>query len=348
MSVRIAVPRVRPHRPRSERARATLAVAGVAGASLAVAVVAAAAVLALLADVRRAAVLAGAMTVLGAVVVAVAGWGAWAAAGRALRPVRRLDAELAEITAADPRRRLAVPDAGTEAGRLARRVNGVLDRLERSTVHRRRFIADASHELRTPLTGLRAQIELALADPADPELVDTLRRSLRDSERLHRIVDDLLALARLESGVTPDREPVDLAALVEAEVARRTAPVRVHAKAEPGLTVEANRFEVTRLLLNLLDNAERHANGLVEVEARQEGDSAIVEVRDDGPGIPHADRDRVFERFTRLDAARSRSEGGSGLGLALARQIAAVHGGTLRAADGALGARLVLRLPLAR
>ncbi|MGI5322353.1 sensor histidine kinase [Actinomadura nitritigenes] len=217
---------------------------------------------------------------------------------RVLRPVERLDAELAEITAADPARRLAVPDGRTGAGRLARRVNGVLDRLERATLHRRRFIADASHELRTPLAGLRTQIEPALADPEDPELVDTLRRSLRDSERLHRIVDDLLALVRLESGTAPDREPVDLAALVE-------------------------------------------------VEARREGDSAIVEVRDDGPGIPDADRDRVFERFTRLDAARSRSEGGSGLGLALARQIAAVHGGTLRAADGALGARLVLRLPLA-
>ncbi|MEU6748955.1 HAMP domain-containing sensor histidine kinase [Spirillospora sp. NPDC046719] len=343
MSVRIDARRVRP---RSERARVTLAAAA-AGSSLAAAVTAAAAALVLLADVRRAAVLAAVMAALGAVAVAVAGWGAWAVAGRALRPVERLDAELAEITAADPARRLAVPDGRTGAARLARRVNGVLDRLERATLHRRRFIADASHELRTPLAGLRTQIELALADPEDPELVDTLRRSLRDSERLHRIVDDLLALARLESGTPPDREPVDLAALVEAEAARRTAPVRVHAKAEPGLTVHADRFEVTRLLLHLLDNAERHADGLVEVEARQEGDSAIVEVRDDGPGIPHADRDRVFERFTRLDAARSRSEGGSGLGLALARQIAAVHGGTLRAADGALGARLVLRLPLA-
>ncbi|SNR74891.1 His Kinase A (phospho-acceptor) domain-containing protein [Actinomadura mexicana] len=244
--------------------------------------------------------------------------------------------------------RVTVPAAGGEAERLAERVNGLLARLEGALMQRRAFISDASHELRTPITGLRTRIELALAAPDDGDAVDTLRHSLADIDRLHRIVEDLFVLARIDSGDIPAREPIDLGVLVEAEAALRTPPVPMVVKVEPGLVVGGDRQRLGHAVGNLLANAERYAAAHIEVEARADGDGAVVEVHDDGPGIPSADRDRVFERFTRLDPARSRDKGGSGLGLSIAREIAVAHGGTLRVADGSYGARLVLRLPLAR
>ncbi|WP_420830924.1 sensor histidine kinase [Actinomadura graeca] len=253
-----------------------------------------------------------------------------------------------KISMSDMARRVEVPSSGDEIARLAARVNAVLARLEGSALQRRAFIADASHELRTPLTGLRTRIELALADPEDSELPDTLRQAVRDIERLHRIVEDLLSLARLDSGEVPDLEEVDLAALVEEELARRTPPVALAAKVEGGVRVEADRSQLCTVLVNLFGNAERHAAAMIEVEVRAQGSDAVVEVRDDGRGIPPADRDRVFERFARLDSARDRGAGGSGLGLAIARQIAMAHGGRLYVADGMYGARFVLRLPLLR
>ncbi|RSN58259.1 sensor histidine kinase [Actinomadura sp. WAC 06369] len=351
MSVRKAEGRV--HRPRSAPARGTVGALAVTGPPLLLGTVAAAVVLHVFADARWS-VLA---PVLAALLAAALGLGARAArraAERALRPVADAEAQMAEILeAADASRRVRVPPTGDAADRLAARINGVLDRLERSGRQRRAFIADASHELRTPLTGLRTRIELALAAPGDADLPETLDGALRDVERLHRIVDDLLALARLDAGEEPAREPVDLGALVESELAVRTAPVPLNAKVETGVIVEGNPIRLGRLLVNLLANAERHAVGLIEVEVRRDGAEAVLEVRDDGPGIPPADRDRVFERFTRLDSARSRVDGGTGLGLAVARATAVSHGGRLYAADTgrdtgreARGARFVLRLPL--
>ncbi|WUH96861.1 HAMP domain-containing histidine kinase [Spirillospora sp. NBC_00431] len=269
------------------------------------------------------------------------------AAGRALRPAARLQADLAGIEDAELSRRVPVPSTGDDLELLARRVNALLGRLENAALQRRAFIADASHELRTPLTGLRARIELALDAPDDGDHVDTLRRSLDDVDRLHHIVDDLLILARLDSGDMPAGEILDIGALVEAEAAGRAPPVPMTVKAESGVLVEANPPRLGRVVVNLLANAERHAVAMIEVTVHAEPGEAVVEVRDDGPGIPRADRDRVFERFARLDSARSRADGGSGLGLAIARQIAVAHGGRLYVGDGAYGARLVLRLPLA-
>ncbi|GAA4229010.1 hypothetical protein GCM10022254_20490 [Actinomadura meridiana] len=233
--------------------------------------------------------------------------------------------------------------------RLAGRVRALRDRLEEESLRRRAFVADASHELRTPITALRTRIELILDGPDDGGLDDTLRRSLDDVDRLHQIVDDLLVLASIDAGDLPARERVDLGALVETVTGGRVPPpVPTTIKIEPAVPVVGNPPRLGRLLLNLLANAERHASGGIEVEVRAERGEAVVEVRDDGPGIPPGARDRVFERFTRLDTARSRADGGSGLGLAVARQIAVAHGGRLYAADAAHGARLVLRLPLAR
>ncbi|WP_067461605.1 sensor histidine kinase [Actinomadura macra] len=348
MSVRDASPRVRSSKPRSARARETRVAMGVIGSLLVAAVTVTAVVLRVLVGPGHDLALAGSMAGLCVVALGLFGWGVWSATGRVVRPVARLETEMLEITMSDLARRVEVPSGGDETARLAGRVNAVLARLEGSALQRRAFIADASHELRTPLTGLRTRIELALADPEDGELLDTLRHSLRDVERLHRIVEDLLALARLDSGEEPNREPLDLGSLVDDELARRTPPVPLAAKVEAGIRVEADREQLCSVLLNLLGNAERHAAAMIEVEVRAEGTEAVVEVRDDGRGIPPADRDRVFERFARLDSARDRGAGGSGLGLAIARQVAVTHGGRLYVADGMNGARFVLRLPLLR
>ncbi|TDC68145.1 hypothetical protein E1200_12555 [Actinomadura sp. GC306] len=266
----------------------------------------------------------------------------------ALRPVERLNAELAGIEEAGLGLRVAVPSTGDALEQLAGHVNLLLGRLDETVLRCRSFTADASHELRTPLTGLRTRIELALTAPEDGEAGETLRQSLRDVERLQQIVEDLFVLAGMDSGDDSAREVLDIGALVETEAGRRDPPVPIAVKVEPGLLAEGNRPRLSRLLLNLLANAERHAASLIEVEARADQGEAVVEVRDDGPGIPPADRDRIFERFSRLDSARSRADGGSGLGLAIAREIAVSHSGRLYVGDGAAGARLVLCIPLAR
>ncbi|MEV4005831.1 HAMP domain-containing sensor histidine kinase [Actinomadura sp. NPDC049753] len=326
----------------------TLATDTALGCLMVAAVGAAAAVLYAFAGVDRPVVLAAVMAALASVAVAAARWGMAHSSRGSLRPVERLRRELERLTEDDGGGRVAVPATGDEAERLAERVNELLGRLETAMLERRAFISDASHELRTPITGLRTRIELALAAPEDGDAVDTLRHSLADIDRLHRIVEDLLVLARLDSGDIPAREPIDLGALVEAEAALRNPPVAMVVKAEPGLIVGGNRQRLGRAVRNLLANAERYAAAQIEVEVRADGDGAVVEVHDDGPGIPFADRDRVFERFARLDPARSREKGGSGLGLPIAREIALSHGGTLQVADGTYGARLVLRLPLSR
>ncbi|WP_067482270.1 sensor histidine kinase [Actinomadura hibisca] len=285
-----------------------------------------------------------------AVVLGLLAWGMWRAVGRALRPVARIEGELAEINATALDRRVPVPDTGDEIERLALTLNRTLDRLERSADQQRQFVADASHELRTPLTGLRTRVEFALADPDDTDLPETLREVLGDAERLQRIVENLLELARLDTGTESAREPLDLGELAAAELAAREPRVPVKADLSEGVTVVANRLQLARVLANLLANADRYAESSVEVTVRAEGGDAVLEVRDDGPGIPPADRERVFERFTRLDTARSRGAGGSGLGLSIARETADRHGGRLEAADvpeDEQGARLVLRLPLA-
>ncbi|GAA0577088.1 sensor histidine kinase [Actinomadura livida] len=350
MSVRHATRRGRPHRPGSARARGTLSVIGAAGSLLVAAVVLAAVALSLFAEVSGVAALAAVMAGLCLAALALLGAAASHAVRGAMRPVERLNAELdgIDIEEAELGRRVSVPAAGGDAEELAGRVNVLLARLDRAVLRRRSFIADASHELRTPLTGLRTRIELALAAPEDGAACDTLRHSLDDIDRIHRIVDDLLVLSRMDSGDAPVREVLDIGALVESEVGRRDPPVPTTVKAERGLLVEVNRPHLCRVVLNLLANAERHATSLIEVEARAERGEAVVEVRDDGPGIPPADRDRVFERFTRLDSARSRADGGSGLGLAVAREMAVLYEGRLYVGESATGARLILCFPLVR
>ncbi|MFI0206551.1 MULTISPECIES: cell wall metabolism sensor histidine kinase WalK [Streptomyces] len=273
---------------------------------------------------------------------------AWWVTGRALRPVNAIRRELAAVTASELDRRVPDPGGADEIARLARTVNDTLDRLERSDARQRQFTADASHELRNPLAAVRSRLEVALAmGRPDRESVGA---ALADTERLQRIAADLLLLARLDGGPAHRSEPVDLALLAAEDAARRGGPrgdagvsLRLDARAPVPASGDPARLE--RALANLVDNALRYARAEVVVRAAEHGGWRLLEVTDDGPGIPEADRDRVFERFVRLDAGRGRASGGTGLGLAIAREIARAHGGDVRAlpAPGG-GARLVLRI----
>ncbi|MFC8424282.1 sensor histidine kinase [Streptomyces sp. NPDC057236] len=266
----------------------------------------------------------------------------WLVTGRALRPVEGIRSEMAAITASeDLARRVPEPATHDEIARLARTTNETLAALEASVERQRRFVADASHELRSPIASLRTQLEVAAAHP---ELLD-LDGAVEDTVRLQHLAADLLLLARLDAGERPADARVDLSALAREEAAGRTG---VTVDAEPA-EVTGSRGQLGRVLANLLDNARRHARGRVTVTVRREGDRAVLGVADDGEGVAEADRERIFERFVRLDAARSRDDGGAGLGLAIARDVAVRHGGTLTASASPTGGALFeLRLPLAR
>ncbi|NEE07521.1 HAMP domain-containing histidine kinase [Streptomyces sp. SID7499] len=264
----------------------------------------------------------------------------WLVTRRALRPVEGIRREMAAITQSeDLARRVPEPDTHDEVARLASTTNETLAALETSVERQRRFVADASHELRSPIASLRTQLEVAAAHP---ELLD-LDGAVEDTVRLQRLAADLLLLARLDAGERPNDARVDLAGLAREAVEGRTG---VTVDAEP-VEVAGSRGQLGRVLANLLDNAQRHARSAVTVHVRREGDRAVVGVADDGDGVPEDDRERIFERFVRLDAARSRDDGGAGLGLAIARDVAVRHGGTLTAGRGPAGGALFeLRLPL--
>ncbi|MFE5239297.1 MULTISPECIES: sensor histidine kinase [unclassified Streptomyces] len=271
----------------------------------------------------------------------------WLVTGRALRPVEGIRRELSAITASeDLGRRVPEPDSRDEIARLARTTNETLTVLEASVDRQRRFVADASHELRSPIASLRTQLEVGAAHP---ELLD-VPGAVADTVRLQVLAADLLLLARLDAGERPGSAAVDLGALVREEVSQRAGDriVPEVTVADTGaLEVAGSRGQLARVVGNLLDNAERHAERSVAVSVRAEAGAVLVEVTDDGSGVPEAERERVFERFVRLDDARGRDDGGAGLGLAIARDVADRHGGTLTVgtAPGG-GACFTLRLPV--
>ncbi|KQX71555.1 HAMP domain-containing sensor histidine kinase [Streptomyces sp. Root1310] len=275
----------------------------------------------------------------------------WLVTRRALRPVEGIRREMAAITAAaDLTRRVPEPDTHDEVARLARTTNETLAALESSVERQRRFVADASHELRSPIASLRTQLEVGVAHPG---LLD-VPGAVEDTVRLQRLAADLLLLARLDAGEGPvSGARVDPAALAREEAAGRPD---VTVSVEPGEPapgavageVAGSRGQLGRVLANLLDNAQRHARSAVTVTVRRAGGQVVVEVADDGDGVPEADRERIFERFVRLDEARGRDDGGAGLGLAIARDVAVRHGGTLTVGETPTGGALFeLRLPIA-
>ncbi|MFB7619208.1 sensor histidine kinase [Kitasatospora sp. NPDC056181] len=277
----------------------------------------------------------------------------WRVTGQALRPVEAIRAEVEAITDRDLHRRVPEPATADEIARLAATMNAMLDRLEASGHRQRQFIADASHELRSPLAVLRTQLEVAHAHPDEAVRAELVHGALLDTDRLQALAGDLLLLARLDAAtVAADRprQRVDLTALVADTVLGRPAgPHRRTTDLAPDVRVDGIPLWLGRLLTNLLDNADRHAVTTVHVRLTTDPALAlaVLAVQDDGPGIAPGDRERVFERFTRLDDARSRDEGGSGLGLPIARDIARHHGGALTVTDTPGGATLTATFPLA-
>ncbi|SEH02300.1 Signal transduction histidine kinase [Nonomuraea solani] len=282
-----------------------------------------------------------------ALLIALAAWATWWITGRALRPVATMRTELDAVHAGDLSHRVTQPPGDDEVVHLAQSINSTLARLERSAEQQRQFASDASHELRTPIAGLRAQLESAQLYPDDTDVRALVDSALRDTDRLEAIITDLLLLARIGSRVDVVRERIDLAGLVRQELAVRNDKLPVRVDLTTGVTVEGVRLQLARVLTNLLDNAQRHAESRVRVtvDLEDDGGTAVLAVENDGMEIAEADRERIFERFTRLDAARSRDAGGTGLGLAIARDVAMAHRGQICVEDYEGGARFVLRLP---
>ncbi|WP_063021104.1 sensor histidine kinase [Nocardia niwae] len=268
----------------------------------------------------------------------------WLVTRRALRPVEAIRRQLAEIMDGDLSRRVPDPGSRDEIGRLAGTTNATLAALEESAERQRRFIADAAHELRSPIASLRTQLEVA---QAHPELLE-LDGLIGDTIRLEHLAADLLLLARLDAGEQPRADRVDLTALVREELEHRVrdrVAVQI-ATPQEAVAVTGSRTQLARVLGNLVDNAQRHAASTVRVTVDRDADGrAVLSVTDDGPGVPPAERDRIFQRFVRLDDARSRDEGGAGLGLAIVRDVVEHHGGAIRVTDGAPGACFVVTLP---
>ncbi len=278
----------------------------------------------------------------------------WLLVGWALRPVERLTQGAAGISGEGSRARLPVPGADDEVRRLAETLNAMLDRVQGSADRQRAFLSDAAHELRSPLASLRTGLEVALLHPRTADWRQTAAEALEDTGRMSRLVDDLLLLARVdETGGTgtPGRASpgADLAAVADGVVARAraTAPdgVRVNRTGAASAAVAVGEDTLTRIVANLVENATADARSRVTVEVSRDGADVVLQVCDDGPGIPAADRDRVFERFSRLDDSRARASGGSGLGLAIVQQLATTARGAVRLEDGDPGLRAVVRLP---
>ncbi|MGH3956518.1 MAG: sensor histidine kinase [Mycobacterium sp.] len=290
------------------------------------------------------------LAVTAPVVAVVAAVATYLLVRRSLRSVDAIRSRVTQISASDLGERVPVPNRADEISALAVTMNEMLTRIEAGHSAQRRFVGDASHELRSPLATVISALEIA---ESHPEMLDkTLLQTalLPEAHRMQSLVEDLLLLARAdEHGLPMRRTEIDLDDLAGAEVARlkRETSLKISAQLA-AVKVSGDALGVARVLRNLADNAARHAGAEVSIVVRAQGDSAYLHVCDDGPGIPAAERDRVFERFVRLDTDRSRHGGGSGLGLAIVAEIVAAHEGTVGIGDHAGGGTVMtVQLPLA-
>jgi signal transduction histidine kinase len=279
------------------------------------------------------------------VVVAVT---TWVMVGRALAPVDAIRREVDEISAAQLHRRVPQPDADDEIGRLAATMNRMLERLESARNSQRRFVSDASHELRSPITTIRQHAEVTLAHPdrmTAQELADVV---LAEQQRMQSLVEDLLLLARADEHVPLSRAPVDLddLAFEEGHRLRSTTAKRVDTSGVGAARVQGDSDALRRVVRNLGENAARHASSRADIALADLGHDVVLSVDDDGPGIPESERERVLQRFVRLDEARSRDDGGSGLGLSIVDEVVRAHGGSMSITQSPLGgARIQVTLP---
>lgn len=273
----------------------------------------------------------------------------WWLTGLTLAPVDRIRSEVDAIDDASAGHRVHAPDNDDEVDRLARTMNRMLDRLDRSADRQRRFVADAAHELRTPLTRIRTEVEVDLAQPDRADPLATNDRVRSEIIGLQELIDDLLHLARADSGPPGvDHRPIDLDDIVLAEIRRQrvTAEPAIDASGVSAAHLDGNPDHLARVVRNLLTNATRHARTTVTVTLDEHNDTIELAVADDGLGVAPEHRDRIFDRFARIDDARARVDGGTGLGLAITRDIVERHGGTIDY-DSAWtdGARFTVLLP---
>ena len=288
-------------------------------------------------------------------VLIVVVWALWRAVGQVIRPVDAIRRRASVIGGEDLSQRVPVPERSDEIASLAVTMNDMLERLETAALRQRQFVGDASHELRSPLAVLQVQVEVALTHPEDPGSALILGNVHGQVLRMSALIDDLLFLARSAEGAP--RVPthlVDLDDLLLSELhrLRESGGCAVELDGIRAARVEGSDHDLARLLRNLGDNARDHAHSLVSLRLTTTEKSAEISVTDDGVGIRSEDRDRIFERFTRLDNARSRTAlgGGAGVGLSIVRQIVRDHHGTITITDRAdtcAGAVFVVRLPLA-
>jgi signal transduction histidine kinase len=291
------------------------------------------------------------------IIVVLSGLATWLIAGRALRPVRLITERTRTIRSSTLHDRVPVPQANDELRGLATEMNTMLDRVQTEDARRRQFVADASHELRSPIAAIRVQAEAALAEAGTgvgtETVADLATGVLAEAERMGMLVDDLLSLARHDETLAAPGTVVDLDDIVLTE-ARRQRRVRIDTSKVSAGRVRCRVDELTRAVTHLLDNAARHADTSVTVGLATDdrtdsgfpGEVVRLTVDDDGPGVPVDDRERIFERFVRLDDARQRDLGGAGLGLAVVAAVAKSCGGTVEVTDSPLGgARFVLSLP---
>lgn len=270
---------------------------------------------------------------------------------RSLQSVDAIRTRVADISTSDLAERVPVPDSNDEIAALAVTMNEMLSRLEAGHRAQQRFVGDASHELRSPLATIISGLEVAEAHPdlLDADLaVNTL---LPEAQRMHTLIEDLLLLARADEQTLlrrTEQVALDDLARAEADRARRGTPCVVHTDVRP-VYLEADPIAMSRMIRNLVENAVRHAVSCVSVEVGGRDGAAVLTVSDDGPGIAPADRDRVFERFVRLDSDRARSGGGTGLGLAIVAEVVAAHGGAVVIdAPPSGGTRMTVTLPVSQ
>lgn len=270
----------------------------------------------------------------------VVGFVTWRVAARALSPVDAIRAEVDAISSRDLHRRVSDPPGDDELSRLAATMNRMLERLEAGRRRERSFVSDASHELRSPVATIRQYAEVALSHPEQTDTGELAEVVLEEDARLQRLVEDLLLLTRIDEGtMPPPTEPIDLDDLMFEEAARLRGASNLRIDiggVSPG-RVLGDREQLERLIRNLTDNAARHARTTIALSLAERDGEVVLRVDDDGAGVDETERERIFDRFVRLDEARDRDSGGSGLGLAIVREMATFHGGTVDMIESKLG-----------
>lgn len=293
----------------------------------------------------------GQLLVVGPLALLLSSLAGYVLAGAALRPVEAMRLRAAEVSSEEPGRRLPLPEARDEIRWLGETLNEMLSRLEAGLARERRFVADTSHELRTPLASLRTELELALRRPrSHGELEDAVRSAAEEVDRLARLAEDLLVLARSDDGRLPLRvSQHEVRELLDAVAGRFEARAQASGRSlevvgSAGEIVTGDRLRLEQALGNLVDNALRYGAGAVRLDAYSTDGSVALRVSDDGAGFPDGFLPHAFERFSRADAARA--GGGAGLGLAIVDAVARSHGGTVTATNRAEGgAEVTLRVP---